>query len=111
MQFKAREFFLKFSVFPVIFCLLDFGWAVCISLLVLVFYRDVIGFIHRLQPFPVMDICTYFTTPNANSNIMSVIYFERLATEKTREKFRDLIRRLPKMRTSIVEILGDYYYK
>ena len=111
MQFKAKEFFIKFSVFPVLFSTMDFGWAVSLSLLLLVFYRDVIGLAYKLQPFPSMDICTFFSTPNANSNIMSVIYFERLATEKTKEKFRELIEKLPKMRTSIVEILGDYYYK
>eukprot|EP00347_Sterkiella_histriomuscorum_P012286 403369170 len=111
MQIKIKDILIKSSVFPIIFAALDFRWALLLSFLVLTFYKDLIGFITKLKPMPVMDLCTFFTSTNTNSNIMSVIYLEPLKTEKARQRISELMAKLPKMRYSIVDILGDYYYK
>ncbi len=42
---------------------------------------------------------------------MSAVQLERVSADLIRERFRSLMRHVPKMKYSIVEIMGDMYYK
>jgi len=111
MKLKLSDFLIKFSIIPVIFAVFDTTVALILSATILTVYRDIIGLFFRLKPMPVMDVCTFFGLDGQHTNIMSAIFFEKLTAEKAKERFIYLIDKLPKMRYSIVNILGDLYYK
>ncbi|CDW71676.1 ws dgat mgat [Stylonychia lemnae] len=111
MKCKLSDFLIKFSIIPILYAALDAATATIISVTILTVYRDLIGLFLRLKPMPVMDVCTFFGLDGSHSNIMSAIYFERLSADKAKERFSLLISKIPKMRYSIVNILGDLYYK
>ena len=102
---------LKASVLPLIFGIFEIKVASLLSFLLITFYQDVLGLILKVTPLPLMDVCTFFGTQKNPSNIMSVLLYTPLSPGDFKNKLKQMIDLHPKMRSEIVKVLGDYYYK
>jgi hypothetical protein len=101
----------KLSVIVAIFATLKSRYAVLIALVLTWSYRFVIGFFCGVSPLPIMDINTFYTNDKALTNVMSGTPLSINATHVSRECFTRLVKAHLKMRSRIVRIFGDAYYK
>ena len=111
MRLSPTLFLLKSSIFPLVFALFWWPYALVLSILIVAFYRSLIGFLFCLKPMPSPDMSTFLGIKIQNVNFMSAIELEYLPAEKLKERAFNLMKRMKKMRYRIVDILGDFYYK
>lgn len=112
MRVSLRLFLIKSSLFPLIFAFCSLPLALALSLILVLTYRFVISWIMGFaKPMPGMDMATFLGIPSATVNVQSAIVMENTSAKKMKERFRQMMLRLPKMRYCIKEVLGDYYYK
>lgn len=61
---------------------------------------------------PGMDAATFVSTSKVNANCMNVSYYNHKPDPAVVEfNLRKLMKTMPKMTCSIVEFMGEYYYK
>lgn len=63
------------------------------------------------DPMPVTDLSTFYSNKTAPVNIMSATFLSVGRPDYAKEVFRAAVNAHPKMRSEIVSILGDLYYK
>lgn len=60
---------------------------------------------------PVMDSCCFFSEPKAPILVMSSILINQTRPFYLEMVYRRVLHKHPKMTSSIVNVLGDLYYK
>jgi len=64
-----------------------------------------------LKVMPTMDAVCFVGSDKSNTNFMSITLIDKTPYAPSRDKFKELIKQHPKLAYSIVQVLGDYYYK
>ena len=111
MKIDVKTFLLKSTIFPVLYAVFNPIIATILSIVIVATYREIIALIFRVKAMPAMDMCTFFGLEKCNTNIISVIYFQKQKANVVKRRFLSLIEKIPKLRYTIVEIMGDLYYK
>ena len=58
-----------------------------------------------------MDMLCFYGGDKSKINVMSATFCEFFPAHKARDKLVDLMQKIPKSRYSVVNIMGDLYYK
>jgi hypothetical protein len=71
----------------------------------------VIALFFGLKVMPTMDMICFYGGEQEIINFFSSQVIERYTIEKFKEKVKFILTKVPKLRYSIVNIMGDLYYK
>ena len=74
-------------------------------------YREVVALFLGLKVMPALDVSSFMGDEKHISNVMSVALVERISLSVLEERFRSMMKHLPKLRYSIIQVMGDLYYK
>lgn len=111
MRINYKWCIIKSAVFPFFFLIFDLWSALSLSIMTLLLYRHVIALCLNLQVMPALDFSTFLGNEKQIPNVMSAIKLERVSAEVARNRFRSMMTKIPKMKYSIVEVMGDLYYR
>ena len=76
-----------------------------------VFYREVIAKIKGIHAMEIGDLNTFYTSPKALTNVMSVTTVTEADPNIAKEIFSRITKAHMKARSRIVKVLNDMYYK
>jgi hypothetical protein len=60
---------------------------------------------------PTLDSVCFYGKDESLINFMSATTLEKLPFDKAKSKMRELMVRLPKLRYTVINVMGDLYYK
>ena len=104
---------LKYGVIFAIFSIPSLSWynSVLISLFVTWVYQYLIAFFFGVHAMPSMDAICFLSKDTARINFISVTTVDKYDFLLAKKRARTFIETKNKLRYSVVEILGDYYWK
>ena len=101
----------KLGVVAIILLFLPLLSATLAALAITICYRYVIAAFFRIKVMSVMDMNTFITNDKAPLNCVNLTPVSSHSNEITYEVFGRLVKAHLKMRSKIVKVFGDYYYK
>ena len=111
MKTNYPYFCIKLAIALLIFALLPLYYSILAYLLITWAYPYIVALIFGVKAIPSMDLVCFYGDNTSRVNFMSSTKFESIPFEKLKAHFGRLIKQMPKLRYSVVEIFGDYYYK
>jgi hypothetical protein len=102
---------IKFSVVALIFFSLHLTKAVITALFVTWAYQYVIAFFFGVKAMPSMDTICFMGSDVTRVNFISCSFTERYHFEGAQEKALQYMSQKAKLRSHVVKIFGDYYWK
>ena len=103
--------FIKLGFIAAIFSILPIHKAILATLVITVCYRYVIAAVLGLKVMATMDLNTFITSSKAPLNCVNLTPLSQSRSDLAYEVFGRLAKRHLKMRSKIVKVFGDYYYK
>jgi len=111
IPYKWQWSLLKTMPLILLFCTFDFFAAFSLAILILTLYREVIALLLGLKVMPGMDVASFMGDDKHISNVMSVALVEHIHLSDIEDRFRVMMKHLPKLRYTITQVMGDLYYK
>ena len=111
MKVSTSCLLLKTSVIILIFAAFPLKIAIPVALFVTWVYQYIVALFMGVKVMPTMDMVCFYTSDKSTVNFMSNNLVEKYSAEQVKPKIKMLLETIPKSRYSIVEIMGDLYYK
>ena len=74
-------------------------------------YQYIVAYTFGVKVMPTADVGCFMMDDKSRANFMSVTHIQKLPMEQTIKNVMRVMKQFAKSRYTIVDILGDYYYK
>ena len=111
MKVRPVPFIAKASALVLILAALPLPYSIIICIFVTWVYQYLIAWFYGVDAMPSMDTVGFLSEDTARTNIFSVTEIEKYDYNRVRAKARENMIQKLKLRSHIVEIFGDYYWK
>lgn len=111
MKVDKTAFAIKSSVLLLILAALPLRWSILTCLFVTWVYQYIIAIIYNCKAMPSMDTVCFMGEDTARVNFMSAQMCETVDFEYARKKCYGYVRDKAKLRSHVIRIFGDYYWK
>lgn len=111
MKVDYPSFFVKTGAIVAIFATLPFGKAIIASFFVTWVYQYIVALIFGVKAMPTMDALCFIGDDTAVANFSSASFLDPLDFDYLKGKLKKFMADKPKLRYSVRQIFGDYYYE